>query len=536
MIELILSSAAGLVAGVLLAWLLLRAAHRRSLAAALETERAALATEKAAIHERAAERLEKDLAAREKILREGLESDHRELRAQAETLKSERAEVERERQRLEKRDQTLGQREESLSTKQSMVDRRDNKLREREETLEVKEKDIADRITKIAETESIFEARLAEVAKLSPEDAKKELLSRLESQLADDMSRRIQAHERTVTEKAKEMSAEIMVTAMQRYAAECTQEGTVSRVVLASEDLKGRIIGKEGRNIRCFEQAAGVDLIIDDTPGAITISCFDGVRREIARRTLSILLEDGRVQPARIEEVLNRQRQEMDQITLKAGEDAAYECEVSGIHPQLLRILGKLLYRTSYGQNVLQHTKEVAFLAGAIAAELGLDQKLARRAGLLHDIGKAIDLEQEGSHTTLGAEALKRFGEPANVVNAALAHHDEHGATSIYTTLVAAADAISAARPGARRESAERYIKRLEQMEEIACRFKGVAKAWAIQAGRELRIIINAQTITDAIMPKLARDIAQQVQAEVTFPGEIRINLIREVRAQALAR
>ncbi len=361
-------------------------------------------------------------------------------------------------------------------------------------------------------------------------------MRRLEESLVEEQARRIARHEKELAAKAKELGVEIVSRAIQRYAAEHTAETTITRVPLADEDLKGRIIGKEGRNIKSFEQATGVDLLIDETPGAITISCFSGLRREMARRTLVILLEDGRIHPGRIEEVMLKVQQDMDREVVKLGEDAAFACEVSGLHPQLIKLLGKLHWRTSYGQNVLKHTQEVAFLCAHMAGDLGLDPKLGRRCGLLHDIGKAIDHEQEGSHPELGYEALKRYGENEIVANAALAHHEGHAVLSAYTVLAAAADAISAARPGARSKNVEGYIKRLEQIEEIACSFKGVQKAYAIQAGRELRVIVSGREVADAELPKLARDIARRIEDEVAYPGEVKVTLIRELRHFAVAR
>ena len=330
--------------------------------------------------------------------------------------------------------------------------------------------------------------RLAEVAGLSREEAQQRLLDNLDAELQEEQGRIIAKRVKDAEENAKVKARELVSRAIQRYAAEHTAETTTAKVIIPDEEMKGRIIGKEGRNIRAFSQASGVDVIIDDAPGQITLSCFDPVRREIARRALVDLIEDGRIHPARIEEVMARTQQEMEQDVLQYGEDAAFACEVSGLHPQLLKLLGKLQFRTSYGQNVLKHSQEVAFLCGAMAADLGLDPRLGRRCGLLHDIGKAIDHEQEGSHPELGYEALKRYNENEIVGNAALAHHEGHEVISVYTTLAAAADAISAARPGARRENVERYIKRLEQIEDIACDFKGVMKAYAIQAGREVRV------------------------------------------------
>jgi len=351
-----------------------------------------------------------------------------------------------------------------------------------------------------------------------------------------EVSQHIKRRTEEAEQRAKELATEHVARAIQRYAAEHTADTTTAKVTITDDDMKGRIIGKEGRNIRTFEQQTGVDLIIDDTPGIITISCFDGIRREIARCSLEELIEDGRIHPGRIEEVVARTQQDLDRHVLELGEDAAYECDCSGLHPALLKLLGKLNFRTSYGQNVLQHTKEVAWLTGALAADLGLDSKLGRRCGLMHDIGKALDHEQEGSHPELGYEALKRYNENETVANAALAHHEGREVLTVYTVLTAAADAISAARPGARRESLERYIKRLEALEDIACSFTGVRKSYAIQAGRELRVIVNEHSLPDNVLPKTARSIARRIEDEVAYPGEVKVTLIRETRQTAVAR
>ncbi|MBN8527495.1 MAG: ribonuclease Y, partial [Planctomycetes bacterium] len=377
---------------------------------------------------------------------------------------------------------------------------------------------------------------LARVAGLAPEQAKAELLAKLDAELAAEQSARIAAHEKSLHERAKDLGVEIVARAVQRYAAEHTAETTATRIQLPSEEYKGRIIGKEGRNIKAFEQASGVDVIIDEAPDIIFISCFDPIRREVAVRTLKRLVEDGRIQPARIEEELAKVRAELDRELIRLGEEAAFRCEVSGLHPQIIKLLGKLHFRTSYGQNVLVHTQEVAFLCGAMAADMGLDPRLGRRCGLLHDVGKAIDHEQEGSHPQLGYEALKRCGESETVANAALAHHEGHDPLTPYTVIAAAADAISAARPGARRANLEQYLKRLAQLEDIAVRFPGVQKAYAIQAGRELRVIVNQHTVADAELAKIGRDITRAIADQVAFPGEVKVTLIRETRHIAVAR
>ncbi len=434
------------------------------------------------------------------------------------------------------RERGIAAREDSLDRKLGVLDERDSKLRAREEEGERERVRLRERETAVAAGEARIDAELARVAGLSAEDAKSELMAKLDASLATEQNARIALREKAFHERAKDLGIEIVSRAVQRYAAEHTAETTSARIQLPSEEYKGRIIGKEGRNIKAFEQAAGVDVIIDEAPDLIHISCFDPVRREVAVRTLKRLIEDGRIQPARIEEELAKVRGELDRELIRLGEEAAYTCEVSGLHPQIIKLLGKLHFRTSYGQNVLVHTQEVAFLCGAMSADLGLDPRLGRRCGLLHDIGKAIDHEQEGSHPQLGYEALKRFGESETVANAALAHHEGHDPLTPYTVLAAAADAISAARPGARRANMEQYLKRLAQLEDIAVKFPGVQKAYAIQAGRELRVIVNQHTVPDGELAKMGRDITRAIADQVAFPGEVKVTLIRETRHVAVAR
>ena len=437
---------------------------------------------------------------------------------------------------LRERERVLDQRQASLDRTLLAQDAREAQVRELERTLGERSRAVGEREARSADTAQGLEARLAEIAGLSPAEARSQLLASLDTQLVAEQAALLQKRERELTSRSKELGIEIVSRAIQRYAAEHTAESTTAKITLADEELKGRIIGKEGRNIKAFEQAAGVDIIIEEGQPAITVSCFDPVRREVARRALEALLEDGRIHPARIEEVLIKVQRDLDLELVRRGEEAAFTVEVSGLHPQLLRLLGKLHFRTSYGQNVLKHTVEVAFLCGAMASDLGLDPRLGRRCGLLHDIGKAIDHEQEGSHPQLGYEALKRYQESEIVANAALAHHEGHEVLSAYTVLAAAADAISAARPGARAENVERHIKRLQQLEDIAVSFKGVQKAYAVQAGRELRVIVNGHTLSDLELPKVAREIARRIESEVQFPGEVKVTVIREMRQIVVAR
>jgi ribonuclease Y len=434
------------------------------------------------------------------------------------------------------REKGIGAREDSLDRKLAALDERDSRLRTREEEGERERARLREREAALAAGEERITAELTRVAGLAADEAKTELFARLDKDLAAEQAARIAKHEKALHERAKDMGIEVVARAIQRYAAEHTAETTATRIQLPSEEYKGRIIGKEGRNIKAFEQASGVDVIIDEAPDIIFISCFDPIRREVAVRTLKRLVEDGRIQPARIEEELNKVRAELDRELIRLGEEAAFATEVSGLHPQIIKLLGKLHFRTSYGQNVLVHTQEVAFLCGAMSADLGLDPRLGRRCGLLHDVGKAIDHEQEGSHPQLGYEALKRYGESETVANAALAHHEGHDPLTPYTVLAAAADAISAARPGARRASVEQYLKRLAQLEEIAVRFPGVQKAYAIQAGRELRVLVNQHTVPDTELAKMGRDITRAIADQVAFPGEVKVTLIRETRHIAVAR
>jgi ribonuclease Y len=362
------------------------------------------------------------------------------------------------------------------------------------------------------------------------EEAQQLLLKRLEDECEHDMSALIQRKVEEAKEIADDKCREVISAAIQRYAAEQTCEVTVSTVDIPNDDMKGRIIGREGRNIRAFEKATGVDVIVDDTPGMVVVSGFNPVRREVARLSMERLIQDGRIHPSRIEELVAQTRNDVNHKILQVGKDAAVETNVRGLPNKLLSLLGALSFRTSYGQNVLRHSVEVAFLGQAMADELGLDGSIARRAGLLHDIGKAIDHDVEGSHPAIGANFLKRFNESSVVLNAVAGHHGDIPPDNPYTPLIAAADAISASRPGARRETLERYIKRLEKLEEIATSFKGIESAYAIQAGREIRVIADANQVDDEAAMKIARDIATKVEQEMTYPGEIQVTLLREVR------
>jgi ribonuclease Y len=424
----------------------------------------------------------------------------------------------------------LAKREDALERQVELLRQRDNNLNQQEQEfekrlkrIELKEKDLS---SLIAQQKN----QLLKITAMSINEAKELLLKNLEDECEHEMSALISRKVEEANEISDEKCREIISTAIQRYAAEQTCEVTVSTVDIPNDDMKGRIIGREGRNIRAFEKATGIDVIVDDTPGMIVVSGFNPVRREVARLAMERLIQDGRIHPSRIEELVTQTKKDVNIKLLQLGKDAAVETNVRGLSNKVLSMLGALNFRTSYGQSVLRHSVEVAFLTQVMADELGLDGSIARRAGLLHDIGKAIDHDVEGNHPTIGANYLKRFSESSIVLNAVAGHHGDIPADNPYTPLVAAADAISASRPGARRETLERYIKRLEQLEEIAGGFKGVENAYAIQAGREIRVIVDASQVDDESAMKIARDIANKVESEMTYPGEIQVTLLREVR------
>jgi len=430
-----------------------------------------------------------------------------------------------------------------LTKREDGLDRQTDQLEQREKVLKQQQQEVDRRVQHVGLKEkqvSVLMAQqknqLLKITAMDITEAKELLLKRLEDECEHEMSALIQRKLDETTEMAIEKSREVISAAIQRYAAEHTCEVTVSTVEIPSDDMKGRIIGREGRNIRAFEKATGVDVIVDDTPGMIVVSGFSPVRREVARLSMERLIQDGRIHPSRIEELVAQTKKEINVKLLQLGKDASVETNIRGLNNKILSLLGALNYRTSYGQNVLRHSVEVAFLAQVMADELGLDGSIARRAGLLHDIGKAIDHDVEGNHPTIGTNFLKRFNESPIILNAVAGHHGDVPPDNPYTPLVAAADAISASRPGARRETLERYIKRLEKLEEIANSFPGVENAYAIQAGREIRVIVSADKVDDEAAVKIARDIAQKVENEMTYPGEIQITLLREVRCIEYAR
>ena len=437
---------------------------------------------------------------------------------------------------LQEEARKLDRRETSLENRSDNLDKRENGLISKETKLEQRIADVEKRNNRIEELINEQETKLMEISGLNQEQAREIVLKNLE----EDMSMEMAIYIKEETEKAKyevnHKSQVILANAIQQYANEIIQEKTVSVVALPNDEMKGRIIGREGRNIRAIEAVTGVDLIIDDTPDSVVISCFDPIRREIARRTLEILVSDGRIQPPRIEEVYSKCTKELENEIREEGEKAVFETGIGKIHPELVKLIGRLRFRTSYGQNALAHSKEVAFLAGKLAVEIGEDEILARRAGLLHDIGKSTDHEQEGSHVDIGVEIATKFRENKVVINAIASHHGDVEADHVISHLVAAADTLSAARPGARSESLDNYIKRLQQLEELSNEFKGVDKTYALQAGRELRIIVKPEEINDAQAYKLARDIKNKIESTMNYPGTIKVTVIRETRVQEVAR
>jgi len=432
---------------------------------------------------------------------------------------------------IKDRRRELSTQEKRINQKEENLDKKTENLEKKEQTLTQKLKDVDD---KMVELEKVKNRQLVELEKISGmtrEEAKQTLIKDIESQARHEAAIMVKEIEQQAKETAEKNAKNIVASSIQKVAADHVAETTVSVVNLPSDEMKGRIIGREGRNIRTLEQLTGVDLIIDDTPEAVILSSFSPIRREVARLTLEKLIVDGRIQPARIEELVNKSQKAGDAIIKQEGESATFETNVHGLHPELVKLLGKLKYRTSYGQNVLKHSIEVSHLAGVMAGELGVDVALAKRAGLLHDIGKAVDHEVEGSHITIGADIAKKYKENNDVIHAIMAHHGDIDAETLVAQLVQAADAISAARPGARRENLETYIKRLQQLEEIANNFEGVEKSFAIQAGREVRIMIKPEVVNDEGMILIAKDIANKIESELEYPGQIKVSLIRETRA-----
>lgn len=440
------------------------------------------------------------------------------------------------RRELQQTERRLLQREESLEKRAEQAEKRDTESTRLEQMLNRQERELGERDEECRRVTEEARHRLEEIAEMTRDEAKQSLIDNMLEEARHEAAKRIRMIEEEARGEADRKAKKVISIAIERLAGDFVTERTVSTVHLPSDDLKGRIIGREGRNIRAIEAATGVDLIVDDTPESVVVSCHSPIRREIARIALERLIADGRIHPARIEEVVRKAEQEVDDSVREAGQKAIFEVGIHGVHPEIVKLVGMLKYRYSYAQNVLMHSIECAFLAGAMAAELGLNEKQARRAGLLHDIGKALTHEVEGSHAIIGADVARRYGESAKIVNAIAAHHEEVKAETILAPLVDAADALSGARPGARREMIESYVKRLEDLERISNSFRGVEKSFAIQAGRELRIIVEPRQVRDEKIAGLAGEIARRIESEMAYPGQIKVTVIRETRASDIAR
>jgi ribonuclease Y len=481
-----------------------------------------------------AERIIEEAKSRSELLAKEAELKAKDLLVEA------RAAAERElrdsRRELTTLERKLQNREETLEKRVEAFERREGEFNRREQTLRNREKAIADKETERQTLIDEARARLEAVAGLTRDEAKRTIIDEMIGQARQEAARHIRIVEEEAREEADRRAKRVISIAIERLAGEFVAERTVSVLALPSDEMKGRIIGREGRNIRAIEAATGVDIIVDDTPEAVVISCHNPIRREIARVALERLISDGRIHPGRIEEVVRKAEQEVEESIKEAGQRALIEVGVHGVHPELSKLLGMLKYRYSYAQNVLMHSIEAAFICGSMAAELGLNEKQARRAALLHDIGKALTHEVEGSHALIGAELARKYGESAKIVNAIAAHHEEVKAETILAPLVDAADALSGARPGARREVLESYVKRLEDLETIAKSFKGVDKCFAVQAGREMRVIVEPNEVSDEDATMLAREVARKIETDMTYPGQIRVTVIRETRATELAR
>ncbi|UCE67833.1 MAG: ribonuclease Y [Candidatus Zixiibacteriota bacterium] len=437
---------------------------------------------------------------------------------------------------IQKLEQAMATKESNLNRKVDILVKKDKDIAQREKSVAIKEKTNEAQEKKLGELIAEQNVKLEKIAGMTSEEAKKLLISNLEEEARREAASLIKEIKDEAERTAEKEAKDIIIQAIQRCAADHAAESCVSVVSLPTDEMKGRIIGREGRNIRAFETATGIDVIVDDTPEAVILSGYDPIRREVARMALEKLIIDGRIHPARIEEVAMKAEKEMEVIIRETGEQACFDVGVHGVHPEIMRLLGKLNFRTSYGQNVLQHSKEVATICGIMAAELDLDGNIAKRAGLLHDIGKAIDRETEGTHTEIGVEFVSKFNETPVVLNAVASHHEDVPMESPYAVLVQAADAISGARPGARRETLEGYVKRLEKLEEMADSFKGVGKAYAIQAGREIRVMVESDQLDDIGSNNLANEIARKIESELEYPGQIKVTVIREVRSVDYAR
>ncbi len=517
--QLLIFALGALIAGALAAWAIyLRRQSKRILA---QARRQATKVLEEARREGEAKLREAELAAKEKLLqaRGEFEKVSRQRRAELETL-----------------ERRLTQREDNLEKRLDGVVQREKDVAQRERTLGGREKAIEAQENELRELAAAERQRLEQIAGLTSQQAREELLQVMEGEARMDAAHLVRRIEDEAREQSARNAQRIISVAVQRAASDYVAETTVSVVALPNDEMKGRIIGREGRNIRTLEQATGVDLIVDDTPEAVILSGFDPYRREIAREALQRLIADGRIHPARIEEVVEKVKADFDQRVRQEGESALLELNVPNVHPELVRLLGRLRYRTSYGQNVLQHSKEVAFLCATMASELRAGVQVAKRAGLFHDIGKAADREMEGSHLEIGIDLLRKYGETEEVVHAMACHHGDYDPQTVEAVLVTAADALSAARPGARREVLETYVKRLEKLEEIASSFKGVQKSFAIQAGREIRVIVDCKKLSDEQAIWLSKDLAKKIEADLTYPGQIKVTVIRETRSVEYAR
>jgi ribonuclease Y len=518
MLETIISTLLGIFVGAFVSYFILKKVNDSKVNGAKNS--AELILEDA---RREAESLKKE------ALLEAKDETHR-LRNEAEyDIRERRAELQRQENRLLQREENLDRKDDALNKREAGLERKENALADRQQHIEQME-------SKVEELVAKQQTELERISALTREEARNILLGEVENELATDIAVMTKEAETRAKEESDKKAREILSLALQRFAADHVAETTVSVVNLPNDEMKGRIIGREGRNIRTLETLTGIDLIIDDTPEAVILSGFDPIRRETARLALEKLVQDGRIHPARIEEMVEKSRREVDEQIREAGEQTTFDVGVHNLHPDLIKILGRLRYRTSYGQNVLKHSKEVAFLSGLLAAELGVDVTLARRAGLLHDIGKAIDHEVEGSHVEIGVELATKYKEHPVVINSIASHHGDTEATSVIAVLVAAADALSAARPGARSETLENYIRRLEKLEEISESYEGVEKSFAIQAGREIRIIVRPDQIDDITAHRLARDIRKRIEEELDYAGHIKVTVIRETRAVEYAK
>jgi ribonucrease Y len=462
-----------------------------------------------------------------------------ELAAKEEVLKRREdfeVEIDRARRDFREQEKRLDKRADILDQKLELINTKEVELKSTGRLLADQQEEVRQRHAEVKQTLVSQLENLQRICRLSRDDAQELLLKRIEDELVHEIGCLVMKHQATMQETCQQKSREILTTTIQRYAASHTAETTVSTVDIPNDEMKGRIIGREGRNIRAFEKATGVDVIVDDTPGVVIVTGFDSVRREIAKVALERLIQDGRIHPTRIEEIVKETQEDLEKHIRRLGQEAALEANVVGLHEKMLDYLGRLHFRTSYSQNVLRHSLEVAYLTGLLAEEVGLNGPIGRRCGLLHDIGKAADHEMEGGHPLVGAELARRYGESKEVIHAALGHHDDLRVETPYTLLVSAADAISASRPGARRETLEKYVRRLEELESLALGFPGVDQAYAIQAGREIRVLVDSQQLGDAESAKLCRDIAETIQSRLTYPGEVKVTVLRETRSVEFAR